>query len=170
MILQEELRCKARHQLLDIVQHDEAAGPHDAGRAQQVEKRKFELMAAVDQHHVIEKAPPDRLIKMCRGVHGKKRYALSNLLRQRRDQRWASLSAERVDGFDMTMPSLPQSSRHDFGRAGAMRAYFQHQFGALHDNQMMKQRSRVVALQRLCRVVFIRCDDAFEGLGFPPSR
>ena len=60
VVLEKLLGGESRPRLVDVVEHDDAIRPNDSGRAQEVEQREFELMVAVDQHHVVEHAVADR--------------------------------------------------------------------------------------------------------------
>ena len=62
MALQEVLGREARPDLLDTVEDDDAVRPHHAGRAFGIEGGELQLVAAVDQHEIIETGAGNDLV------------------------------------------------------------------------------------------------------------
>jgi len=123
-----------------------------------------------DQHQFVEHAVTESPCQNESPSDGKKRDPLAQLLWAGGNDRRANARRQRGrSSRDARDPIPTMRSGHHLGRAGVVGAQLQCTLGPAHDDQVMQQRARLVALQRPQGIVLVERDDACERLRLAPS-
>ena len=167
--LEKRLGSEPGPDLLDIVHHHEAARTHGSCGAHDVKQRELVLVIAVDKHEVVVVVVGHRPVEVGGGVLRAEGHDLPELGWKRGDDGRAAFTAKRIDGVDVSLFRLPQRTRQGLRGAGLPGADLEHAFRPVHDDEVVQERSCLIALEGAFRVLSIGRKNPLEGGGVPPG-